>query len=182
LNAPPPGASVFEEDAGTIRVTDETAATGKQSLKFTDAPGLKVAFNPHLVLSPHFHTGRASATFAVRLEPGAVFFHEWRDSHSPYRIGPSVWMNGAGDISSSGKVLIKVPVSQWVQIAIECPLGKDANGTFNMTVTVPGQPPQQFDALPCGNPAFRKLDWVGFVSNATETTTTYLDDVRVEGK
>ena len=116
------------------------------------------------------------------LEPGAVFFTEWRDSHDPYRIGPRVWMNGAGEISSGGKVLLKVPVSQWMGIEIECPLGKDANGTFNMTVTVTGQPPQRFDALPCGNPSFRKLDWLGFVSNATEAATTYVDDVKIESK
>ena len=46
-----------------------------------------------------------------------------------------------------------------------------------MTVTLPEQPPQRFDALPCGSPVFRRLDWFGFVSNATVATVAYLDDV-----
>ncbi|MBD3182411.1 right-handed parallel beta-helix repeat-containing protein, partial [Candidatus Poribacteria bacterium] len=48
LGAKPSDAHVSVENKGdSIAVTDETASSGKQSLKVTDAPGLQHSFNPH---------------------------------------------------------------------------------------------------------------------------------------
>jgi hypothetical protein len=183
VGAPANGAATLgEEGAALIRITDETAASGKRSLKFTDAPGLQFAFNPHLVYRLHLGKGHAVGRFAVRMEPGAVLFHEWRDGRSPYQVGPSLWINGAGDLAVGGKTLLKVPHSQWVRIQIECGLGKEATGTFTLIVTLPGQDPQPFAGLVFGSQSFRQLDWFGFVSNATETAVFYLDDVALEAK
>ena len=47
---PPAGVELHVENKGdAIIVTNETAATGKQSLKILDAPGLEQVYNPHLV-------------------------------------------------------------------------------------------------------------------------------------
>ena len=46
-----------------------------------------------------------------------------------------------------------------------------------MTVTLPGQQPHHFTDLPNANPDFTALTWIGFVSNATDKTVFYLDDV-----
>ena len=48
------------------------------------------------------------------------------------------------------------------------------------TVTLPGQGPQRFKGLACGNPTFRRLDWWGFVSNADAPVVLYLDDVGLD--
>ncbi len=175
-------AITLEEGPATIRVTDETAASGARSLKFTDAPGLQHRFNPHLVYPPHFINGRAMASFALRLEPGAVFYHEWRDGHTPYRVGPSVWVDAEGVLSIRGKELMTLPHSQWVTFAIETLLGRSANGEFSMTVTVPGQAPRQFDHLACGSKQFQAIEWFGFVSNTDGPSVFYLDDVHLETK
>ncbi|MCP4640687.1 MAG: right-handed parallel beta-helix repeat-containing protein [bacterium] len=168
-----------EEGDARIRVTDETAASGKRSLKITDAPGLKQAFNPHLVYAPHLSKGHATGTFAIRLEPGAILYHEWRDNRNPYRVGPSLWFQANGDLMARGAKLLTVPHSQWVTVEIGCDLGRDADGTYDLTVTIPGQDPQQFENLPCGAGDFSRLDWCGFVSNATESVVAYIDDVRI---
>ena len=68
--------SVLEEATvreATIRVTEEAAATGKHSLKFSDAPGQKVSYNPHLWYEPRYLEGVMEGCFALRVEPGAVF-------------------------------------------------------------------------------------------------------------
>jgi hypothetical protein len=178
----PSEASVYEEEHATIRVTDETAATGKQCLKFIDAPGLKNAFDPHMAYFPHLRQGLATASFAVRLEPGAIFYHEWRDSKNPYRIGPSLWFNAEGELTVAGKTLLKAPLSQWLKIQVECKLGNTADGVFTLTVTLPGQEPQRFENLSCGNAQFQRLDWLGFVSNGVTDAAIYLDDVSVSAK
>ncbi|MBM4050924.1 MAG: right-handed parallel beta-helix repeat-containing protein, partial [Planctomycetes bacterium] len=57
---PPKLATVSGEDKGaSIRVTDEMAASGQRSLKFTDAPGLAHDWQPHLVYRPLFKRGTA---------------------------------------------------------------------------------------------------------------------------
>lgn len=179
VGSTPKDGTAIEEGAGTIRVTDETAASGKHSLKFTDAAGLKHAFNPHLVYAPNWARGKAIAGFAIRPESGAVFFHEWRDDHSPYRVGPSIWIQPDGSLTANGKTLLTVPQGQWTAVQIECGLGKQADGTYALAVTLPGQAPQRFDGLSYGPSGFKRLNWFGFVSNATNTATFYLDDVNV---
>jgi hypothetical protein len=66
-------------NAGSIHVTDEVAASGKQSLKFADAPGQTFSFNPHLWYSPRFAAGTVRESFDVRIEPGAIGHFEWRE-------------------------------------------------------------------------------------------------------
>ena len=172
------GATTSEEAPASIRVTAEAAASGKQSLKFQDAPGLKHAYDPHLIYQPRLRSGVAAGSFNVRVEPGAVFFHEWRDNSSPYRIGPSIWIDAAGKMSAGGKELMTVPHGQWVGIRIECGMGRKADGTYKLEVKLPDQPAQNFD-LPLINDQFRRLEWFGFVSNADAVTTIYLDDVNL---
>ena len=170
------GAQVHVEKKGdSIAVTEETAASGKRSLKITDAPGLSQRFNPHFYFEPHYTDGVARCAFDLRVEPGVEFYHEWRDGESPYHAGPSLWISG-GKLSASGKPLLTVPVSQWVRLEIIAGLGGQSTGTYTLTVTLPGQPPQQFPGLPC-HPKWKRLDWVGFVSNADAKTVYYLDNL-----
>ena len=76
---PPEGPTLSVEDAGTILVTGELAASGSHSLKFTDAATQKFSFDPHLWYSPRFVGGRLGGSFDVRMEPGAIGHFEWRD-------------------------------------------------------------------------------------------------------
>jgi len=169
-----------EELGASIRVTDEAAATGNRSLRFTDAPGLKYDWQPHLYYHPQFKKGIAHLSFAVRLEEGAVFIHEWRDASSPYRVGPSIRIDADGQLSAGGKPLVSVPTGQWIRLDFLAGLGKQATGSYDLTVTVPGQGPGKFAALPVGNPAWRSLRWLGFISLANGRTVMYLDDVKLE--
>ncbi len=173
------GAHSNEDGAGTVRVSDEAAVSAPASLKFSDAPGQKVAFDPHLYYTPGLKNGTAHASFSIRLEAGALFFHEWRDNKSPYQTGPSLWFRD-GKLMAGGKALMEIPADVWVTVSITCPLGRDATGTYDLRVEVAGQATQEFEGLPCGVETFHRLDWFGFVSNATDTVAVYIDDVNVE--
>jgi hypothetical protein len=160
-------------------VSDETAATGKHSLKFTDAAGLTHVFDPHMFYTPHFGEGRAALGFDARLEKGAILAHEWRDAAQPYRFGPSLVIDAAGRLSANGKPLADVPIGTWFHVDIVCNLGKKAKGTYDLTLVVPGRPPKRFPAVPCGTPKFNRIEWLGFVSLASGKTAFYIDNVKL---
>lgn len=177
----PEAQAVNEEGEATIRVTDEVAATGKHSLKFVDAPGLKFNWQPHLVYRPALKQGTIRFSFQARLEEGAILWQEWRDSANPYRVGPSLRIKANGELSVGDKVLLTVPRSQWLGFTIVCPVGKQATGTWDLTVKLPGQEAKTFTGLDCGSKkSFRSLEWLGFISEATTRTVFYVDDLKME--
>jgi hypothetical protein len=178
-NAAVPHAQICLEGKGdSLTVTDETAASGKQCLKVQDATGLKFAFNPHFFYIPRHREGTMRLALDLRVEPGAVVFHEWRDDAAPYRIGPSLMVRG-GKLFAMGKPVLDFPASTWVHLEITAALGSQSPGTWDLTVTLPGQKPQTFAGLPNASSEWKKLDWLGFCNNATETSAFYLDNLEL---
>lgn len=196
---PPPGAPIeiandFEDapvgagvaDAHThkegkgdsIAVTDETAASGKHSLKVQDAEGLRYSFNPHFFYTPRYTEGTARVAYDIRFEEGTQFWHEWRDSSTPYRIGPGFQIIG-GKLQARDRFLMELPADTWIHLDISAALGEGA-GTWTLRVTLPGQEPAQFEDLPIVTPSWDRLDWLGFVSNAEAPVAFYLDNIEVK--
>lgn len=161
-----------------VGVTEEPAAGGKHSLKLQDAPDCKHTFTPHFFYSPAYDTGDAACSFDLYLHEGAQFWHEWRDNANPYRAGPSLNIV-EGKLRTGEKELLDVPVGQWLHIEVACGLGEQSTGTWRLTVTVPDKEPQVVADLPIGAPDWRKLEWIGFVSNGTGTSALYLDNIRI---
>ena len=167
-------------EAGTasIRVSTEQAASGKRSLRFEDAPGLDQSYNPHIHYSPHIVQGIVTFSYDVRLGAGTELFNDWRDQASPFRTGPNLRIAPDGQLSTGDQKLLMLPHDQWVHIEVVSGLGKQADGTFAVSVTLPGQQPQKFEKLPC-DPKCKELQWLGFVSNATDKVVFYLDNVKL---
>ena len=112
------------------------------------------------------------------MEPGAIGHFEWRDySGGDYRVGPSVRIEGDGKILSGGKAIGKVPLSKWLHIEILCGLGDQAHGSWTLRYGPIGGAMDQL-TLPC-DPKFKKLDWVGFVADATTAAVFYVDNVKI---
>jgi hypothetical protein len=168
-----------EAGDATIRVTDEQAASGKRSLKFTDAPGLDFSYNPHLWYTPYLTDCVAHLQYDLRIELGAIVGMEWRDGASPYRVGPSMTIAASGELTAGGKRVLDLPANEWVHFDITFGLGKQNTGTWDLTVTVPGQDPVRLEALPA-NPRLRRLEWLGFVSAAEDRAVFHLDNVKLE--
>jgi len=160
-----------------VALSDQTAASGRQSLQLTDAAGLKHAFNPHVYFQPHYSEGMVVSRFALRLEPGAVFSHEWRDAATPYRAGPSLWIEN-GKLRASGRKVLDVPTGEWVHFEVRAGLGHRADGTWSLTIGRPGHPDERLTGLPCAA-GWSSLDWIGFASNATQPSVIYLDDLEL---
>ncbi len=171
-------AETYEDNPkGTARISDEMAHSGKHSLKFTDAPGGQFSYNPHVYWQPHYKSGTYQETFWLRLEKGAIVSHEWRDNGNPYRVGPSIYIEADGTLKSGQTILEKLPQNQWIQFSISCALGDASQGEWELKVQLPDGKSVN-STLSCDK-EFRALDWLGFVSNATENAAWYLDDLQV---
>ena len=166
----------------SILVTDETAATGRHSLKITDAPGLKFVWQPHLYVKTDYHAGRIQNRFALRLEPGAQVDFAWRDwSAAQYENGPQFNVRG-GQLQVEGKDLLALPTEQWVQFTVTAGLGAADNGRWSLSVAWPGSAPHEFKELAGLSPKFKALTWIGFSSPANAKTVYYLDDFMVDAE
>ncbi len=172
------GAVTYEETPeATIRVSDETAASGRKSLKFTDRPAQQARYNPHLFFDPGFVDTVLRGSFAVRIENGARLYHEWRDGSNPYRVGPSIIIDGEGHVTANGRALVTIPTGAWVTIEIVCGVGTKATGRYDLTVRLPGRTaPLHFNAIPCPS-RLPRLQWYGFVADADDDAIFYLDDI-----
>lgn len=173
------GQTVVENKGDSIAVTDEVAFSGKHSLKITDAPGLEYPFDPNLYFTLNHRSGTTTQQFALRVEAGAQVTCEWREwEQNPYKAGPSLTVAN-GKLTVGGQPLMEIPTGEWVRFEISAGLGPQAGGNWDLTVTLPNAAPRRFPGLTMANKDFSKLTWLGFLSNATEKTAFYLDDLEI---
>lgn len=181
VGAKPVDAQVNVENKGdSIAVTDETAASGKHSLKIVDAPGLQYGFNPHFLYSPNHSEGVTHFSFDMRIGPNVMMYHEWRDwRKQPYRVGPSFTIGG-GKLIVNGKDLMELPVDQWFHVEVVSGVGSKMNGKWELAVTLPGQEPKRFTDLAIADRDFKVLTWMGFSSTIETTAVFYLDNLELK--
>ncbi|MGD0091587.1 MAG: right-handed parallel beta-helix repeat-containing protein [Planctomycetota bacterium] len=177
VGQPPHGVEVHVENKGdAVVVTEETAASGKRSLKITDAPGLANVWDPCINWKVNYAKGMVSNGFALRVEKASIVDFEWRDwSQSDYQTGAQFGIRD-GVLSLPGGAKLDLPLDQWVRFEISGGLGDVSTAKWTLTVQAPGQALREFKDLPYGKPGFKRLTWVGFSSNATVSTSYYLDD------
>jgi hypothetical protein len=176
------GAAVGEEGAGTARVTDEAAASGKHSLKFTDAAGLKYPWVPYVAYSDSIDDGIVRGGFDLRWETGAIFVYEWRDDPAVYHLGPQLQVDAQGSLTANGKPLgVTLPPGQWVRFDVTCGLGSSATGAYDLTVKLPGAAPRTFKALAC-DPKFTFLNQFVIISNTDGPSVFYIDNLELRLK
>src|SRR5262249_15831225 len=137
-------------------------------------------FMPYCYYEPFFKEGVLVGSFNLRMEPGAVFFHEWRTPGEPYHIGPSLRVEADGSLKVGGKDLLKLPQSKWVKFEITAGFGKTGKGRWDLSVTeADAKEPRRFETLQCSK-KFKLLGWYGFVSDANGPSVFYIDDVTLK--
>lgn len=167
-----------EENGASIRVADRPDGAPGHCLKFTDAPGMRNVYDPHMFYIPGYTAGTARFTFDLCFEPSAEMFVEWRNNSSPYAVGPSLYLHPDGRLTANGRDLLVAPPNTWIHVAETCGLGSEATGRWSLQLQIDGQPPQTFAGLPC-SPEFRTLDWLGFSSMARDTRVFYINHIRL---
>ena len=182
VGEPERGAHVGQQGSlGTVAVTDETAAEGKHSLKFTDAAGIKHIFVPYVTYPYELEKGLLKAGFDLRLEQGAVFVYEWRDDPYHYNLGPNLSVDAQGWLSANGKRLMQLPHGQWMRFDVSCGLGPQATGKYDLTIRLPGRAAQTLRDVAC-SPKFEYLNCVVIMSMANGPSMFYVDNVEFKPK
>jgi len=175
---PPAGAERWGESADAwVRVVDTEAHSGSQSLEFQDQAGLEASYAPHIWYVTDF-CGTVTGRFAVKLEAGAEFYHEWRhwpDGTWPYSAGPSVYAGADGTLYAGWVAIGSVPVGQWVEMEVSTSVGEGTTGAWSLAVTQADGTTQRWEGL-SGSP-LSQLDWVGFVANADAPGRFWIDDL-----
>ena len=175
----PPGTAVSQDKKlGGIKVVETPQArSGSHVLKMIDTPGQAKRYYPLFSVAPKYTDGAARCAFALRVGPATVFQHEWRDNSSPYRIGPTIWIE-KGVLKAANRELGKIPLDSWVLFEITAPLGDDA-GEWTLTVTLENGQTRTMKNLPVMNKEFRELHWLGFISQADTDSEVWIDDFEV---
>ena len=182
----PSGPRVTTEGAASIVVSSEAARTGRHSLKFTDAPDLQHAFNPHLYYRPRFEPGplRFSVDIMNSAEAPAAWYMEFRDWRDRLLVGPTFAGSAAGALRAGGRLgaaggqeLAVVPNGTWLNVAIDFAHGEGAPGTYTLTLRVEGEDEQVFSDLPFCDADFSEANWFGISSMSTTRTVLYVDNL-----
>ncbi|NCP28925.1 MAG: hypothetical protein COZ06_32795 [Armatimonadetes bacterium CG_4_10_14_3_um_filter_66_18] len=174
VGEPERGAHVGNKDAGTALVTDETAAGGKHSLKFTDAAGLGQNFLPYITYPFELESGALRMAFDLRWETGALMALDWRDDPYNYNMGPNLTTSADGWLSANGKRMLQLPVGRWVHLEILCALGPQATGKYDLTLKLPDAEPQVFKEVAC-SPKFETLNCIVFMAVGEAPAVFYVD-------
>ncbi len=161
------------------RVTRSLGAGGsKQCLKLLDAADLEHVYNPNFYYHPRHMAGTSRLAFDFRNQAEAKWFVEWRDDAQPYHSGPRLSI-AAGKLSAPGLTPIELPNDQWVHAEMSATMGPGADGTWQLSITLPGEPARVFENLPMRRGPFTCLHWIGFCSTADEKTVFYLDNIEL---
>ena len=164
-----------------VTVTDETSASGKQSLRLADSPAHGASWQPHLIAKIGAEEGYVRIRWSFRTDKTAHPQFECRDygqnGARPYAVGPSVTF-AAGHVRAGNRVIAEVPVDVWCRVEILLHVTGPKAGTWSCTVTPTDGEPRTVDGLKV-QAGFRTLDWNGFMTNGKEGVW-YLDDFSVE--
>jgi hypothetical protein len=167
-----------EEQGASIRVSDQRARSGRQSLKVTDSKDLTPAWQPHFYYEPHLTAGVIRHSFDVWMARDAQFFTEWRDAGTyPRNVGPSVQFDGSGAVSVAGRKVAEFPPETWLHVEIRAALGDTPPKTFTLALTPADGEVHTIAGLTISGPEFRQLHWLGFSSTVAADAVYYVDNL-----
>lgn len=177
LNETERQAHVGEEgELATVRVTEETAASGRHSLRVAEKPGVQRSFVPYITYPLEMESGILRAGFDLRWEPGALFVYEWRDDPYHYNLGPRLETDAQGNVSANGQALLRLPAGQWMRFDLTCGLGPQNTGRYELIIKPSaGGPEQKFHIT--HSEKFTTLNCVVIMSLTQGESVFYLDNV-----
>ena len=175
-----PAGALPDEGGARVRITDQQAASGRQSMRFDDAAEL-TSWKPHWCQYFEPRDGVLRVTCSVLNDPDEpasinLEFRDWPKG-STYQTGPYLQFLPDGTVRVPGskgwKVVGKFPPGEWLTIDIELVQGKNIHYNLRLT-TGTGQSVTVKD-LPMRSQEFERCNWLGFSGADTKAATFYVD-------
>lgn len=170
-----------------IVVTDTDAAVGKHSLMLVEGRNEARSFFPFLHYPVGVATGKLRVSFQLKMpaaNPSAMYF-SFRDYANPgskyFQTGPYIQVDPQGILTASPGSAVNLPLPRdvWVRFDLAFAVGPNAPKTFDLTVTIPGQPPQTFPKVPFTDSDFRLVSDLYLVSIGPDGGAFLIDEIRV---
>ncbi len=165
-----------------LGVSDETAAGGRYSLKYEDAPIAPQPFYPDLenrflpFAAPEYVGGELSCD--LRVGAGAHVSIEVRSSVAPIE-GPIVGLGPQAKVWANGQAVCDLPDDRWIHLRIAYDFAAEGKPPgYEVTVTLPGGEERSVRAA-AGAPQYHRTDWLVVYGAGTERATFYLDNLQL---
>ena len=163
---------VYELGGNTsaMKVIDKADAPGGKCLAFYDSATFKNSYEPMAYAKLNHTSGTTTAEFSLQIDANAFFWHEWRDDSSPYVGGPTFFVTSKG-VQVLGTTVASVDVGQWAKFKVTAPMGQQ-NAVWKLEITRANGEKVTINNLPMKHAKFNRLNWMGFISNASTTSTS----------
>jgi hypothetical protein len=166
------------DDPQAIRIEQGQGGRGAAAcLGFQDASSYKNRFEPFAFATLGHTQGTWSARFKLWVDDRAEFIHEWRDAATPFMAGPSLVVT-QGQVRVNGQVIAAIRPGAWTEFKVTAALGARARD-WTLEITDDAGRARRFTGLPLKHPGWTELRWVGFVSNAADTTFSCVGSIDI---
>jgi hypothetical protein len=176
------GHVVCQGKNSALIVSADTAASGKQSLKFVDEKDAPASWMPHIYYKKTYSTGTVHLSWDMlnSKQAPASFYVEVRQyaNGSKYSVGPTVSVSSDGQVTASGKSVGTLPAGEWGHVDITLHLGQGAPLVYDLTYSAPGQPTKTA-TFPYKDDTFREIQWLGISSTSDAPTVFYIDNLKM---
>ncbi|MBT3376287.1 MAG: hypothetical protein HN742_19200 [Lentisphaerae bacterium] len=152
---------VRAEEGRPFGITLAQVGTDRKGLRFTDGPGQKYDFNPHLEIPFTMKVGGLRGRISLRVDAATHVYCQWRRHRpGPLKAGPTFYIRPGGRLGTeNGHELMRVPVSTWLRIEMEGSFGTEQANRFTLRVEVEGvDTVREFTDLPTRSGDFREMD------------------------
>lgn len=180
-----PAGALPDEGGARVRITDQQAASGRQSIRFDDASDV-TAWKPHWCqyFEPRDGVLRMTCSLFNDPEDPASINLEFRDwpNGKTYQTGPYLQFLPDGTVRVPGdsgwKVVGNFLPGEWLTIEIELVQGE--NKHYNLKLTSAGGKSVTTSGLPMRSTEFEQCNWLGFVGADTKEAIFYVDNITIE--
>ena len=184
-----PDGAVPDEGGARVAVTDQQPASGRQCLRFEDAPGVTV-WKPHWCVWFKPRPDRLRLSCMVRNDseqPGTIGieFRDWPRGGAQLHTGPHLRLLPGGAVrvlaaDSSWTEVGTYPLGEWVRVEIQFAQGKDDLGPWALRLIGQDGTLVERDDLSMRSLDFRACTWFGIVGADTRQAVFDVDDIVVE--
>lgn len=157
------------DNTSAIRVELRPELPTGRCLVFNDAATYANRYEPFAYAQLSHLSGTTVVEFDVKIDATANLRNEWRDNASAYLTGPTMQITPAG-VDVGGTIVAPMSVGVLTKFKITTALGANSTGKWKLEVTPEGAATTVVDNLSFKDAGWRKLNWLGFVSDAATTS------------
>ncbi|WP_457390634.1 right-handed parallel beta-helix repeat-containing protein [Roseateles sp. P5_E1] len=163
---------ILGNDPNSIKVINKADAPGGKCLAYYDNATFQNTYEPMAYAKLNHTTGITTVEFSLQIDAATSFWHEWRDDGSPYEGGPTMFISSKG-VQVRGTTVASVDVGQWIKFKVTAPMAQPS-GVWKLEMTRTNGEKVTVNNLAMKTANFKRLNWLGFISNGVTPASSCL--------